>query len=143
MSPNLFYFIYLFLFPLFGAAQMTTGDGFVLGYSITSTTSFDAASKLRGNILRIKDGISDIPIMLVGNKCDLESERLVSTEEGRRAAENWKTGFIEASAKTPKNVTEIFVGLVRLIDKWRENHPNMRPDPNSTRPTTRRLCVLL
>jgi len=125
---------------------MTTGDGFVLGYSITSTTSFEAASKLRGNILRIKEGVTDIPIMLVGNKCDLETERLVATDEGRRTAEKWGTGFIESSAKTCKNVHEIFFGLVRLIDKWRDNHPNMKPDPNnrqSSSPPPRRFCVLL
>lgn len=113
---------------------MTTGHGFVLGYSITSSTSFDAAAKLRQNILRIQDGIPDIPIMLVGNKCDLEEERVVSIEEGRRAAEKWGTGFIEASAKTPKNVSEIFTGLVRLVDKWRIDHPHMRPDPHPRSP---------
>jgi len=119
---------------------MTTGDGFVLGYSITSTTSFDAASKLRNNIIRIKDNVADTPIMLVGNKCDLENERTVSTEDGRKAAEKWGTGFIEASAKTPKNVSEIFIGLVRLIDKWRESNP-IRQETHA-RPA-KRFCVLL
>eukprot|EP00026_Physarum_polycephalum_P013031 Phypoly_transcript_13391.p1 GENE.Phypoly_transcript_13391~~Phypoly_transcript_13391.p1 ORF type:complete len:195 (+),score=23.81 Phypoly_transcript_13391:202-786(+) len=121
---------------------MTTGDGFVLAYSIISTTSFDAASKLRTNIIRIKDNLADTPIMLVGNKCDLESERTVSIEEGRKAADKWGTGFIEASAKAPKNVSEIFTGLVRLIDKWRESHPNLRPE-TATRPPKRPFCVLL
>jgi len=121
---------------------MTTGDGFVLGYSITSTTSFEAASKLRQNILRIKENVPDIPIMFVGNKCDLEDQRTVSTEEGRRMAEKWGTGFIEASAKTPKNVPEIFTGLVRLIDKWRLDHPHVKPEPKSTN-GKRFYCALL
>ena len=34
---------------------MKTGQGFVLVYSITSTTSFEAAGKLRVQILRIKE----------------------------------------------------------------------------------------
>lgn len=34
----------------------------MLGYSITSATSFDAASKLRTNIIRIKDNITDVSI---------------------------------------------------------------------------------
>jgi small GTP-binding protein len=119
---------------------MITGDGFVLGYSITSIPSFEAAAVLRNNIVRIKGNVPDTPIMLVGNKCDLESERVVPTEEGRKTAEKWGTGFIEASAKIPKNVTEIFTGLVRLIDKWRENHPNMRPEPPRPKKT---FCILL
>jgi len=39
---------------------MKTGQGFVLAYSITSSTSFDAASKLRTHILRIKEETTDV-----------------------------------------------------------------------------------
>lgn len=39
---------------------MKTGQGFVLGYSIISTTSFDAATKLRTQILRIKEDSPDV-----------------------------------------------------------------------------------
>lgn len=35
---------------------MKTGEGFILVYSITSKTSFEAVTKLRTNIIRIKDG---------------------------------------------------------------------------------------
>merc|ERR1712000_805516 len=59
---------------------MKTGQGFILAYSITSPTSFDAAVKLRTQILRIKEEQPDIPIMLVGNKLDLEEERAVTTD---------------------------------------------------------------
>jgi len=102
------------------------GDGFVLAYSILSQNSFDQASKLRSNILRIHEE-ELVPIMLVGNKCDLESERTVPTEEGRQMAEKWGTGFVETSAKTGKNVDETFHQLVHLIDKWRERRPPADP----------------
>jgi hypothetical protein len=39
---------------------MKTGQGFVLGYSITTNTSFEAASKLRTQILRIKEDSQDV-----------------------------------------------------------------------------------
>jgi len=102
---------------------MKTGEGFVLVYSITSSNSFEAAAKLRTSILRIKEDIPDVPIILVGNKCDVESERAVPTDDGRKAAERWTSGFIECSAKTNKYVNEVFFELVRLINKWRELHP--------------------
>ena len=41
---------------------MKTGQGFVLVYSITSPTSFEAASKFREQIVKIK-GIQDVLIM--------------------------------------------------------------------------------
>merc|ERR1739848_253792 len=84
---------------------MKTGQGFVLGYSITTNTSFEAASKLRNQILRIKEDSQDIPIQLVGNKLDLaDEERQVTTEQGRMLAQKFGCGFIEASAKTNTNV---------------------------------------
>ena len=64
-----------------------------------------------------------IPIMLVGNKLDLEEERQVSEEQGRVLAQKFNCGFIEASAKTNTNVKEIFFELVRMINRWREKYP--------------------
>jgi Ras-related protein Rap-1B len=43
---------------------MKTGQGFILVYSITTMTSFEAATKLRTQILRIKEEQQDIPIIL-------------------------------------------------------------------------------
>lgn len=53
---------------------MKSGDGFLLGYSITTDTSFEAARKLYAQILRLKEDQApeDIPIVLVGNKIDLD-----------------------------------------------------------------------
>jgi len=106
---------------------MKTGEGFVLVYSITSTTSFEAAAKLRSHILRIKEDAGEVPIMLVGNKLDLEDQRQVTTEQGRSTASKWNAGFIETSAKLPKNVNEIFHELVVLINKYREKYPDKAP----------------
>merc|ERR1712000_615857 len=107
---------------------MKTGQGFVLAYSIMTNTSFEAASKLRTQILRIKEDSQDIPIMLVGNKLDLEDERQVTVEQGRALAQKFQCGFIEASAKTNTNVKEIFFELVRMINKWREKNPSENAD---------------
>jgi len=121
---------------------MKTGQGFVLVYSITTNNSFDQAAKLRVHILRIKEDAGDVPIMLVGNKIDLESDRVVSTENGRKTAEKWGAGFIEASAKSNKNVNEIFFELVRLINKYREKYPDKAP-PKSGLKKSGKKCVIL
>jgi GTPase SAR1 family protein len=47
-------------------------------------------------------------IMLVGNKTDLESRRVVTTEEGQEAARVNNLFFIETSAKTGFNIEEAF-----------------------------------
>jgi len=106
---------------------MKTGQGFVLVYSITSIPSFEAAGKLRTQILRIKEESQDIPIMLVANKADLEEERTVSKEEGKSTASKFGAGFLEVSAKTNTNVNEVFFELVRMINKWREKNAQKFP----------------
>ena len=53
-------------------------------------------------------GSSDMTVMLVGNKCDLEHLRQVSTEEGSKFAQENGLLFIETSAKTSKNVEEVW-----------------------------------
>lgn len=58
---------------------MRNGEGFLLVYAVTSRQSFEEIVLFQQQILRVKDKDS-FPIVLVGNKCDLESERVVSTE---------------------------------------------------------------
>lgn len=61
---------------------MRTGQGFLLVYAITSRSSFDEIAAFRDQILRVKDK-DKVPMYLVGNKCDLEQERQVTTGEGK------------------------------------------------------------
>ena len=58
---------------------MRTGEGFLLVYSITSRQSFEEIVTFQQQILRVKDK-DYFPIIVVGNKCDLDAERQVSTE---------------------------------------------------------------
>lgn len=102
---------------------MKTGEGFVLVYSVISRQSFDTTQRLRTSILRSKEDMPDVPIILVGNKSDLVAERTVSKEEGIRLAKNFGTTFLETSAKLNTNVDEIFEKLVRQIREWRLQHP--------------------
>ena len=103
---------------------MKTGQGFVLVYSVTSMTSFEASTKLRTDILRTNEEKLDIPIILVGNKIDAENERQVTSEQGQALATKLGCAFKEASAKTNTNVNEIFFDLIRMINSWRNSHPS-------------------
>jgi len=52
---------------------------------------------------------SEMVITLVGNKCDLDSKRSVSTAEGEAFAKEHGLLFIETSAKTAAEVEQAFV----------------------------------
>lgn len=47
-------------------------------------------------------------MILVGNKCDLEDERVVGKEQGQNLARQWNNcAFLETSAKSKINVNEV------------------------------------
>jgi len=96
---------------------MRTGDGFLCVYSIILEPSFAAVRSFYDHILRVKD-VDTLPFILVGNKADLEAERVVSKEDGENLSKDLGCRFMEASAKTRQNVTEIFHELVREIKKF-------------------------
>ncbi|OWF35308.1 Ras-related protein Rap-1b [Mizuhopecten yessoensis] len=95
---------------------MKNGQGFLLVYSITAQSTFNDLADLREQILRVKD-TDDVPIIIVGNKCDLEDERVVGKDQGNNLARNWSSEFLETSAKAKVNVNEVFYSLVRTINK--------------------------
>jgi len=102
-------------------------EGFVIIYSIISRISFEQVSVFKEQVMRVKDA-EKLPIMLVGNKCDLEDRREVETHEGEQLAKVIGCQFKEASAKTRENVEEAFYDLVREI---RKSSPNKQKDQSS------------
>ncbi|MCL4124344.1 UNVERIFIED_CONTAM: hypothetical protein GTU68_050218 [Idotea baltica] len=107
---------------------MKNGQGFVLVYSITAQSTFNDLQDLREQILRVKD-TDDVPMILVGNKCDLEDERVVGKDQGATAAKKFQCVFLESSAKAKINVNEIFYDLVRQINRKspRDKHREKKP----------------
>ncbi|CAI4783506.1 CDG_1a_G0050190.mRNA.1.CDS.1 [Saccharomyces cerevisiae] len=108
---------------------MRTGEGFLLVYSVTSRNSFDELLSYYQQIQRVKD--SDyIPVVVVGNKLDLENERQVSYEDGLRLAKQLNAPFLETSAKQAINVDEAFYSLIRLVrdDGGKYNSMNRQLD---------------
>ncbi|KAK6110364.1 Ras-related protein Rap-1b [Brugia pahangi] len=100
---------------------MKNGQGFILVYSITAQTTFSDLTDLREQILRVKD-TEEVPMILVGNKCDLEDERVVGKDQGSNLARSFNSAFLETSAKAKINVNEVFYDLVRQINR---RHPEV------------------
>ncbi|WLF76363.1 Ras- protein rsr1 [Lodderomyces elongisporus] len=106
-----------------GVAQFTamrelyikSGKGFLLVYSVTDENSLKELLALREQVLRIKDS-DNVPMVLVGNKCDLEEDRVLSIEDGVKVSQDWGlVPFYETSAMYKTNVDEAFIDVVRQI----------------------------
>ena len=95
-----------------------SGEGFILVYSITDRGSFENVVALYEEILRTKDSDSE-PGVLVGNKLDLEKQRVVSTDEGADLAKSIGLDFVEVSVKKLVNNQEPFLRVVRAIRNMR------------------------
>ena len=92
------------------------GQGFMIVYKITSLSSFEDAERLQRLVVHVKED-ADVPIVLVGNKCDLEDKRVIGRDQGANLARQWGSycSFMETSAKRRINISEAFIQLVRLI----------------------------
>ena len=91
-----------------------TGNAFVMVYDITDPGSFRVIPLLYDDLKECNK--SNPLFVLVGNKCDDEKCRKVSTEEGKAMDEKFGNClFFEASAKARINIEEIFQGLVKLL----------------------------
>jgi len=95
-------------------SYMKNGQGFVIAYSIIALSTYNDIPDIRDQIVRVKE-TEIIPIVIVGNKCDLADQRVITTEQGEILATKFNGKYIESSAKTRINVDEIFHTLIRLI----------------------------
>jgi small GTP-binding protein len=122
---------------------MKNGQGFVLAYSITAQSTFNDLHEIREQILKVKD-TEDVPIILVGNKCDLEEEREVGRDQGALLARSWgNCSFLETSAKAKVNVNEIFIDLVRQINKKIPQNSGKGSERKKKNKKKRRRCRIL
>uniref|UniRef100_A0A8C5SXP1 HRas proto-onco, GTPase n=1 Tax=Laticauda laticaudata TaxID=8630 RepID=A0A8C5SXP1_LATLA len=92
---------------------MRTGEGFLCVFAINNTKSFEDIHQYREQIKRVKDS-DDVPMVLVGNKCDLPA-RTVETRQAQELARSYGIPYIETSAKTRQGVEDAFYTLVREI----------------------------
>jgi len=77
----------------------------ILVYDVTRKETFDS---LENWFKEIKNVSPKISLILVGNKIDLEDERILSTEQGEELAQKLNLSYIETSAKTGENINDAF-----------------------------------
>lgn len=146
-----FFFFFKFIFIVLDTAgqeefsamreqYMRSGEGFLLVFSLTDHASFDEIPKFQRQILRVKDR-DEFPMLMVGNKSDLESQRRVSLEEAQNFSRTLGIPYIECSAKLRINVDQAFHELVRIVRKFQQAE---RPyiEDNYKRKSKKGCCAL-
>ncbi|GFS30535.1 dexamethasone-induced Ras-related protein 1 [Trichonephila inaurata madagascariensis] len=94
-------------FPAMRKLAVETGDAFILVYAINDEESFEEVGRLKELLMEHKS--CNAPIVVVGNKCDLEKQRVVEKVVADTIVGiDWENRFVEASAKENINIVRIF-----------------------------------
>lgn len=117
-------------FTSFLDSSLSTGDAFMILYAINSMSSWNDLKSLRSKIYQgteAKSSINRIPMIVVGNKKDLEHERDTTQETAEEYAASIRVPYVETSAKTGYNVYEAFNIMMNEIDRIRPDLLQQRP----------------
>ena len=103
-------------FKALTASFFRNAEGVVIAYDVTNSESFD---NLKFWISSIKTNLFEknifIPIIIIGNKIDLEDMREISKDVASTFAKENKFKYFETSAKTGEGVDEAFRDLVNQV----------------------------
>jgi small GTP-binding protein len=91
-------------------------DGGLIVYDVTKTESF---ANIEQWFTELYNNCGEIPIILIGNKIDLNEDRVISTEEGEQYSQQKGIKLYETSAKTGENVPDVMEELAKLILAYR------------------------
>ncbi|XP_070574568.1 ras-related protein Rab-22A-like isoform X2 [Ptychodera flava] len=111
----------------------------VIVYDITRESSFSAVKMWVRELEQY--GPHDVVLAIAGNKCDLVDQREVLCEEAEKYADQIGATFIETSAKTAANVTQIFTAITRKLPaEVIIQHNTVRPQPPPARSSKKSCC---
>eukprot|EP00731_Ephydatia_muelleri_P018920 Em0011g960a len=110
--------------------------GFIIMFDLTNEDSFLAVKKWTTQIQDLS--WEKARTILVGNKCDLASSRVVTNEQATELAQTLGVKYFETSAKDDINVKQTFDALVDEISikmaESVESNPNFVPGRPTVRP---------
>ncbi|MFX1455495.1 MAG: Rab family GTPase [Promethearchaeota archaeon] len=87
-------------------------NGALVIFDLTDRKTFD---KLNEWVDSFREARGEQPIMLIGNKSDLENQRKITDMEARTYAKQNNIELLLTSAKTGQNVEEAFISLTKRI----------------------------
>lgn len=100
-------------FPAMRRLAINSADGFLLVYAVDSNESFEEVRTLRELVMETRQ--CAMPIVIVGNKCDIPEEKMMVRKEIAETIIriDWENGFVQCSAKEDFNIMEIFKVLLQ------------------------------
>ena len=118
--------------------MLKNAEGFIMMYDITYKDSFDSINYWIESVKEAKG--KDCPMILLGNKIDMEHERKVTTQEGENTAKKNNIEFFEASNKGNININESIKCLIdKILEKREKEKENNIPSRSDRKLSVRSL----
>ena len=95
---------------------IAAADGFILVYSIDNQDSFDSTKYRYERIVKNKQN-QKYSVIIIGNKCDLEDQRVINREVAEKYCQDIGIDFMETSALKKINVKETFLTITKELLK--------------------------
>ncbi len=95
---------------------LNKADAFLLIYAVNCRESLETAIAYREKIGDVRGYTEKVPVLLVGNKVDLITERIVIPAEAELRALHWDTAVLEVSAKTAHGFSELKRNIFQMLD---------------------------
>ena len=115
-------------------------QGIVIIFDISNEISF---INLKSWMNDIKEECSaDIPMILVGNKLDLEDKRVIDKERAMEFAKNEKLEYIETSSKTGENINKALSLIIEKIYQRADSNSNFSftLDDGTVKKKSKKMC---
>ena len=113
-------------FQSLSTAYYKGAQGFVLVYDITNRKSFENIDNWYSKLKSTLEYSTDLEILLIGNKCDLEDKREVKKEEGEKKARQLTLLFNETSSIDGTNIKIAFDTLAFKV--YERNKKKFNPE---------------
>eukprot|EP01084_Bolivina_argentea_P062910 114967_1 len=139
-------------FQAISHAYYKSADGMIIVYDITDRASYNHMSVFYLDKIN-QFAKENMPILIIGNKIDLEYDRNISYDEAKLFCDNHKLEFIETSAKMSENINKAFVKMTKMIKStnetnyksyfWYQKHHIKQSKGNRNEKNNQKSCVLL
>lgn len=88
-------------------------QGALVVFDVTAQSSFDHLDDWIESLIEIRG--KDVPMILIGNKIDLEANRVITEQQAQKYADKYNMPIIFTSAATGEKVEAAFIELIQNI----------------------------
>ncbi|KAH3890378.1 hypothetical protein DPMN_014458 [Dreissena polymorpha] len=111
-------------FPEMIRMAILEADMFVLVLSVTDWSTFDRVALIRKQICELRD--NNVPIIVVGNKSDLSSNREISPEVADAVVcIDWSCRYHDVTARSYDSVCEVFTDVLNTFPELYGKHVDL------------------